>query len=288
MINCYYSIRMYIENFPLTINCQDLLEMADEISELLGCEYDHLGYMLLDPDYDFKDLGITLKNNKKNREKFAGLSIPMKYYGKEEKCPAAPFVSFEVKPKDNMQLPVYVMEVEYPLNNTQYLCVKIDVKEDLLSKELTVADFKNIQDIVSAKGYCIHSSFVHYYSGNARRMILDGCECGIITVNDWRIIDHSIRFQQEWKNKVMDVFYMNLFKKEILTKDAMDEIIRIVGDKNIVEDDGKVIFKLPQAKGSYLLNRFVTTGSRRNIKKILEKENVCSKDASVWFSILRL
>ncbi|MDD6573289.1 MAG: hypothetical protein PUF12_12970, partial [Thermoflexaceae bacterium] len=76
MSNSYYSIRMYVEKYPSSINCKDLLEMADEISKLLGCNYDYFGYMLLDPDYDFKDLGVMLKNNKKNKEKFLELFIP--------------------------------------------------------------------------------------------------------------------------------------------------------------------------------------------------------------------
>ena len=36
MINCYYSMRMYIEKYPSCINCQDLIDMADGISDLLG------------------------------------------------------------------------------------------------------------------------------------------------------------------------------------------------------------------------------------------------------------
>ena len=288
MFNCYYSIKMYIEKYPSTINCHALLEMADEISEMLGCRYDHLGFILLDPDYDFKDLGISLKNNKKNREKFVGLSIPMKYYGKEDECPASPIISFEMKPKDNMQLPFYNVKVDYPVCDNQYLSVEIDIKEELLSQEPTLADFKCMQEIVSSKGYIVDSAFIHYHSGNARRMLLDGVECGTVTVNDWRIIEHSIKFRQDWKNKIMDVFYMNSFNKEMLTKEVVDRIVRIVGDENIREVDGKIIFKLPQDKNSYLLNRFWTTGSRRKVKNILEKEKGCLKDAPAWASILRL
>ena len=70
MSNCYYSIRMYIEEYPSQINCYEIMSMADEMSSLLGVKYDKLGYILLHPDYDYKDLGIMLANNLKNRKRF--------------------------------------------------------------------------------------------------------------------------------------------------------------------------------------------------------------------------
>lgn len=288
MNNHYYSIRMYVEEYPSSINCYDLLEMADEISKLFGCNYDHLEYTLLDPDYDFKDLGVMLKNNKKNREKFLGLSIPLNYYGHKEKLPASPFIMFELKPKDNITLPFYLMQLDYPTKDSQYLCVHIDIKEELLSRELTLVDFKCVQDIIASKGYIINSAFLHYYSGNSHRTALDGIECGFVTLNDWRIIGHAVRFQQEWKNKVMDIFYMNSFNKKMITSGTLDKILKIVGNENIIEHEQKIIFKLPQSKSSYLLNRFMSMKSRRAIKQILQGENICFKDASTMASILKL
>lgn len=288
MSNHYYSIRMYVEEYPTSINCQDLLDMADEISKLLGCNYDHLGYMLLDPDYDFKDLGVMLKNNKKNKENFLELSIPRNYYGHKEEFPASPFIRFELEPKDNIALPFYLIQLNYPTKDSQYLSVHIDIKKDLLSKELTLVDFKCVQDIVSSKGYIINSAFLHYYLGNSHRTTLEGIECGFATINDWRIIDHSIRFHQEWKNKIMDVFYMNSFNKEIVSKDALENVVNIVGNENVIDCEQKIIFKLPQSESSYLLNRIIPMKSRHAIKQILQKENVCFKDASIIASILKL
>ena len=288
MSNHYYSIKMYVEQYPLAINCQDLLGMAEEISELFGVEYDYLGYVLLDPDCDYKDLGVMMKNSKKNRDKFIHLFIPTIYFGKKYGESAAPFVAFETKTKDNIELPYYALQLIYPTNNSLYLCVQIDIKENLLLKELTLADFKKVQDIVSSRSYVINSAFVYYYSGNSHRVVLDGGECGIITVNDWRIIEHVIRFRQEWKNRIVDVFYMNSFNKGIISSEAIDKIVEIVGNENIIEHEQKIIFKLPQSKASYLLNRIVSSKSKRAIKQILQAENVCSKDASIIASILRL
>lgn len=288
MSSGYYSIRMYVEEYPLIINCRDLLEIADKISSLLGCKYDYLGYVLLDPDYDYKDIGIMMKNTKKNRKEFLDLSIPTIFLGKKDAISSAPFVTFEIKPKDNIELPIYEIQLMYPIKNSQCLCVQINIKENLIARELTLTDFNEVQDIVSSKGYVINSSFLDYHTGNLRRMVLDGGECGITTVNEWRIIDHSIKFDQEWKNRIMDVFYMNAFNKKIVSSEALEKIIKIVGDENIIDNEQKIIFKLPQSKSSYLFNRIISAKSRRAIKRILEKENVCFKDASIIASILKL
>jgi len=277
-MSAYYSIRMYIEDYPSTINCKNLLEMADEISQLLGCHYDHLGYMLLEPDYDFKDLGLLLKNNKNNREKFIKMSILQNYYGHKEELQTEPSIMFELKPKDNITLPYYLVQLDYPIRTSQYLCIRIDIKEDLLSKELTLEEFKCIQEIVASKGYIINSAFLHYYSGNFHRTVLDGIECGFATINDLRIINRAIEFHQEWKNKLMDVFYMNSFNKKIVTSETIGEIEKLVGNENIIEDEQKFIFKLPQSKSTYLLNRLIPLRTKSVIKKILQKEEIVSMD----------
>lgn len=289
MRNGYYYIRMYAEEYPSSINCQELLEMADEISELIGCNYDRLGYCLLHPDYDFKDVGVCLKHNKKNRKKFTEMSIPQLYYGQIEEEPASPTIEFFMEPENEWKLSFYSIEVDYPMGYARYACVKIAVKETLAKKEITLEDFNKLQNIVNSRGFVIDSAFVDYYLRNsARRFAFTGTTIGIVTVNEWRIIDHAMKFVAESKDRIMDVFYMNSFNKKIISSAAKDKIVEIVGHENIIEKEEKIIFKLPQSKTSYLLNKFWTTRKRRYIKRILEKENVCFKDASIIASILQL
>lgn len=288
MFNSYYSIRMYIAEYPLVINCQDLLEMADAISNLLGCKYDYLGYTLLDPDYNYKDLGVMLKNTEKNRKKFLKLSIPTTYKGKKDDWLAAPFVRFEAKGKNDYQYPFYELRFDYSSSKSQYLCISIDIKERLLAKEITLKDFNKVLDIVNSKGYVIQSSFLDYYVGNSKRVNFDSGESAFDTANDYRILDHSVKFREEWKNKIMDVFYMNTFDKKLVSSDAIEKIAKIVGKENLIWHEQKFIFKLPESKTSYLLNRILTVKSRRKIKGILQREKVCFKDVSIIAAILKL
>ncbi len=279
MIGCYYAIRMYIEQYPEQIHSSDLMSMADEISELLGCSYDQLGYMLLHPDDYDKDLGNIKENNVTNRADFAKCSIPMTYQGKEE-MPSAPSICF-LRAHSGDRLPDYEICLHYPMGFCHYLSVDIDIKESLLSGELTLQDFVCLQEIIRSYGFVINSAYVHYYTGNMRRAILDQGEQGFMTINDRRICAHSVAFMVNWQNKLMDVFYMNAIPRVCLSDGARFRLREIVGPQNVMESSEYISFRLPQTKSIYLLNRLVTTPGRRNVKALLESEKVCEPDVSV-------
>lgn len=288
MKNFYYSMRFYIEKYPLEINCSNIINMIDNISVLLGCEYHELGYTLLHPDYNYKELGKIFCKSKKSKELFKGLDIPIRYYGNKTEIPATPMLVFQSKVNSSWLFPLFSIEINYPPIESQYLSIVLDISKDMLKQKITLSIFRDIQTIIETNGYCINSGFVHYYYGNARRIILDGGESGIITANDWRIINHAIGYVEDWKNKVLDIFYINSIRCEALPRSTMEEIKKIVGECNFIEENDKCIFKLPQSLNMYLLNHLVSTSSRRQIKYILQKENICEKDSSLIATVLRL
>ena len=56
MNHFYYTMEIYIGSYPSEIIGREMLEIADEISSILGCAYEKLGYSLLHPDYDISKL----------------------------------------------------------------------------------------------------------------------------------------------------------------------------------------------------------------------------------------
>ena len=52
MNHFYYTMKIYIGSYPSEIIGREMLEIADELSSILGCTYEKLGYSLLPPDYD--------------------------------------------------------------------------------------------------------------------------------------------------------------------------------------------------------------------------------------------
>lgn len=275
MKNC--SIRVYIDTYPLIINGNVIIGMIDEISSLLQCKYNRLGYSLLHPDYDYMDIGIMLKNNTKSREYFSQMLIPNKYYGKEEPNPEAPVIEFLLCMEEN-ELPTFSVRLEYPVYSNQYLCIKIDMKKEV-SKKLTLLDFKQMQSIIVSNGYTINSAFINYYRGNKKRFLLDGIETGIITISDRRVVSNFIKYRKEWKGKIPDIFLMNSVKKEGLSDWAIKDITKILGRENVMEYENQFIFRISQINYELTKNK---------VKKILQKEKICNKGTSVIEGILKL
>lgn len=288
MKNLYYSIRIYIEEYPSKIDCCKILDIANKICLLLGCEYEKMGYILLHPDYDYKDLGVMFCNSNEEKEYFRKLEIPLRYYGKGDEEPSAPSIIFEIPALNESSLPYFSIIFEYPVSDVHYLCIEIDVKADLMENKISLNIFKCVQDVFWSFGYKINTAFLHYYSGNMKRIMLEGGICGVTTVNDWRIIDHSIAYMANWKNKIMDVFYMNSIKKQAITNSSIEKLRSIVEIENLIEEDYMIMFKLSQSLSTYLMNRYISTGERKKIKKLLQKENLCNQDLSIISSILKL
>ena len=69
MNHFYYTMKIYIGSYPSEIIGREMLEIADEISSILGCTYEKLGYSLLHPDYDYKQIGKSFRNGKKGENK---------------------------------------------------------------------------------------------------------------------------------------------------------------------------------------------------------------------------
>ena len=46
MNHFYYTMKIYIGSYPSEIIGREMLEIADEISSILGCTYEKLGYSL--------------------------------------------------------------------------------------------------------------------------------------------------------------------------------------------------------------------------------------------------
>lgn len=84
------------------------------------------------------------------------------------------------------------------------------------------------------------------------------------------------------------MFWINAFDKKWISSNSLDKIVRIVGKENMIEHGGKIVFQLPQSPATYLINRYLSSKSRKEIKRILLEEKVCCKDASLIASILRL
>ena len=118
MNHFYYTMQIYIGSYPSEIIGREMLEIADEISSILGCTYEKLGYSLLHPDYDYKQIGKSFRNGKKGRTKFINLQIPMLYYGEE--TDSSPMIEFECHMKNKDIFPYFSIELDYTFHSGNY------------------------------------------------------------------------------------------------------------------------------------------------------------------------
>ena len=116
MNHFYYTMEIYIGSYPSEIIGREMLEIADEISSILGCTYEKLGYSLLHPDYDYKQIGKSFRNGKKGRTKFINLQIPMLYYGEE--TDSSPTIEFECHMKNKDIFPLHIIKCFFNKFNT--------------------------------------------------------------------------------------------------------------------------------------------------------------------------
>ena len=285
MNHSYYTMKIYIGSYPSEIIGREMLEIADEISSILGCTYEKLGYSLLHPDYDYKQIGKSFRNGKKGRTKFINLQIPMLYYGEE--TDSSPTIEFECHMKNKDIFPYFSIELDYTFHS-DYLIAEVNVRRDLLKTELSLKEFEKILMVFENRKYRVNSAFVHCYGGNHRRFLMSGIYNGLNTIEDVRIANHIGNYRNHWKNKMVGVFYMNCVRKEGMPDSVFHAICKIVGKKNAIQENNLVLFKLPQCPMLYRMNRYFPTYSRWIVKHILQKEKICEKDMTWIAAILDL
>ena len=263
----YFAIRAFVENFPSVIDNSAVFTITEKISETLQCSYNNLGYRLLHPDYDFKEIGIMFPNNSFAKERFSELSIPIIYQGKYNYS-AAPFITFELTPHNDSSLSDYSIVFRYPEYDTSPLVFVIDVKAELLNKPISINQYSDIINLLTNNGYLVNSAFTHHYSGSTKRAMFDGGQIGLCTFEEMSLINKAVRYQgANYKNKLMDIYIINSISLKAISSVTMNEICSIVGESNVFYDNSVFTFALPQSSTN--VNAY-----KIKIRKLLNREGL--------------
>lgn len=263
----YYSILLFIENFSKKINNSQVLNIADGICKYLNCDYDYLGYSLLHPDYDYKDIGVSMKKTY-NKHEFLTLNIPNHFYGKES-IPSAPYVFFEVSEKNNSSFPDFVISFRYPVFDNEAVEIEIVANSKLVSF-ISLNQFSDIISLVNSNEYVVNSALLHYYRGSNKRLILSGGQMGLCSIEENRTIKKSVMHRANYKDKLLDIFLFNSINKKCLPIELIKKAIEIVGSENVVDKDSMFTFSLSQSLSKYLLNNYFPTLDKRKLRKIFK------------------
>lgn len=286
----YYYMRFNIADAPEEIDCGSIVRMAKEVNEILGCEYERFGYHYDNPDNtNGSPCGKTFRKGKE--ETFKKLELKKYYCGKKYKDEIGrTYITFYTDGKNKYAFPEYQIEIKYEEDVFERVCIEIYVTKRYLGKKITMQMFRQIQKAFEMEGYGANSAFLHCCWGDNGIWRITGtiCSPGIVTLEDSRVIQHFLAYREGRRDKMMDLFFMNAISKTALSDKVCDQIKKLVGETNYVEEDGKVFFQLPQPEKTYWLNRIFPVWPKGKIKHLLQNENVMDKDTGIltWWCLL--
>lgn len=285
----YYYMRFNVTDPPETIDCSSIVEIAKQINQILGCEYERFGYHYDNPDNpNGSPCGKTFRKGKE--ESFKKLKIEKSYYGKKaEDEVGRTYITFYTDGKNKYAFPDYMIEIHYDEWIFGRVRIEIYVTKRYLNKKITMQMFRQIHKVLQMEGYDVNSAFLHSFWGDNGIYRIHGwvSSPGIFTLEDSKLIDHITKYREGRRDKIMDLFFMNSVNKTALSDKLCNEIKKLVGEKNYVEENGKVFFQLPQPEKSYWLNRIFPVWPKQKIKHLLQKDGILDKDSGIltWLGL---
>lgn len=271
----FFSIIFFVESFNSEINQKYITEnIVNKICEILGCDYDKLGYILLHPDYNNKDIGYLYK--KKNKEKFYSRDIPSIMYAtkyKDEK--SSPLLLYETNRSNWMSSSDFEVKIDYPFS--EKFCLRFEIvikKSHLKNKNIKLEEYIKILNLLNENNFKVNTSFMHYYSGSDSRDILEGFDTFLNTIEEKYIINRTLKHTFDWKNKIVDVFLYNTFRRDCLNDIQLSKLEKIVGKENIIYDNEYLIFKYCNCESEYLIEKYIPSIKKIRLRMFFKKNNM--------------
>ncbi len=274
----YCTMKFFIDNCDKNLNQRKITkELVDKICELLGCDYDRLGWILWEPDYPSRQSGRMYK--KKNSEMFFKQKIesivyPIKH---PEEAPSSPCLRYESQNKYCEEVFDFEMSIGYSFNRKKfYTKINITIKKNLLkNKKISIDLYRELINLINKNNFHIHSSLMHYHTSQKAESALSGISTGFFhTIEEWILIHKALDHKFDWKGKILDVFCFNTIIKESIPNNVLSKLEKIIGKKNIIIDDEYVTFIYPVCKLRYLFDKYIPSIKKMRIRRILKKSNL--------------
>lgn len=277
----YYTLKFYIDNYDKNLNQRKITkDLVDKICELLGCDYDRLGWILWEPDYPSRQSGRMYK--KKNSEMFFKQKIesivyPIKH---PEEGPSSPCLIYETDEKGLQIAPSFEISISYAQNPEKFSTrIEITVPKILLKhKKININIYQELLKLINKNNFHVHYSLLHCHTKRLDSYTIHGMSHGFFyTIEEWLIIDKALNHVFDWKNKLLDVFCFNTIIKESIPNNVLSKLEKIIGKKNIFIDDEYITFIYPVCKLRYLFDKYIPSIKKIRIRKLLKDNNLLPK-----------
>ena len=138
------------------------------------------------------------------------------------------------------------IDIIYPSDNmSMFIKVFFKVKEEIVSDYIIFAE---IIEELEALGLFINNSFLHLYNRKKESSSLIGMQVGsLTTLQQCNNIKRFQKHMHEYKlvDHLMDVYFVNSIKEELLDEEQKKCLIDIVGEKHVFSAGHSLVFTLP-------------------------------------------
>lgn len=138
--------------------------------------------------------------------------------------------------------------------------------------------YVEIIKVLIENGYSVNNGYAHRYILQGDKFALIGAGYGITTIGQRIMINKSHKHRlREYKNKMMDIYLLNVTNLENIMQSAesvINQLREVVGDANVQIINSNLVFALPIVKTKIFDYRMFSWKKIIKIKKILNKENI--------------
>ena len=234
-----FAASLFFDNNKDSLDGKNIVNVCNYIGDFYNSIFSEFGFCI---EEDGKDKNKSYKFTAKNVEKFFSINL--------NKLSSIYFEKF--KEKRDYQDTELSVRIYIPEDNAYPLKVNITV-DPILVKSFNYNEL--IMFIKKIKEFDFLLEYGVAFVIETRKMpnfFMLGIETPDLSPEEREVANSLALNVREYKNKIWDIFWINIIKKELITQDIYYKIIDIVGNKNVIETDDIYIFFLPLDYSEYL------------------------------------
>ena len=205
------------------------------LENMLCKTYNHVSYLLFDPDNDRTLIDEKYSYDVVGKREFLNKDILPVVVGKSGDM-SSPFIEASCESKPMQLYSKIRVQIRFPAYTQPFvICVDYEQKEE---EKLTLEKYASLMKKLSAIGFHVNNSFYHVYAKKNEAFTLDGGQSGsLLNHYERKNLKNSVMHRKAGCiNRFMDIYCANSICTELLDEKTRQQIEDIVGSENTVYD----------------------------------------------------
>ena len=225
------SMRFFCDKAPDSIQGQQILNVFELFSNVLGTDYELFSYILWSPDEDDDFINVSYNNTPMGKERFLNERIIPLIKGKDGDL-SAPIISATCKCKESQIYSDIRVQIRFPVYSMPFtICA--DFEEDIVNK-VKYKEYIKLICGLQKMGYSINNGLYHVYCMKNEAETLDGGQIGsIISCCGRKNINQCIKHRKKGGlDCLMGIYYYNTIRNDLLDDTTRNRISEIIGNND--------------------------------------------------------